>query len=112
MDGIDSLLIHPDAHDFAFETSTLPVDGTDYYLISSKRKRIASIIQSGIQDDVETLLEISSVLRQEMNEQQFGMTDDQERQLKAALVLSSLSFIMCFLIFCLLGKNMLMTKFM
>ena len=110
LSGIDSLITHPDAHPFSFETSTLPIEGAGYYVISAKRQGISDVERKSISKDVASLQAANIEMKQLVDSQQQGMTDTQETQLKAALVLSSLSFVMCVLMGCFLVTRTVATK--
>lgn len=103
--GIEMLEVHPDAEEWIFESSTLPIAGADHNVISSKRSRIADVERHALESEFKAMVEENAILRDQMSSMTksesasvSGLTSSQETQLRAALVLSILSFVLCFVI--------------
>eukprot|EP00522_Entomoneis_paludosa_P006891 CAMPEP_0172439606 /NCGR_PEP_ID=MMETSP1065-20121228/528_1 /TAXON_ID=265537 /ORGANISM="Amphiprora paludosa, Strain CCMP125" /LENGTH=470 /DNA_ID=CAMNT_0013188309 /DNA_START=59 /DNA_END=1471 /DNA_ORIENTATION=- len=107
LEGIAMLQLPENTTQWIFETSTLPLDGQEEHVISSKRQRIADAERSSLQSSVASLEAENAALRSELNtlSSKAGMTDKEQTQLTAALVLSCLCFIylVIFSIFPLIG---------
>mmetsp|Transcript_14500 Transcript_14500/g.34763 ORF Transcript_14500/g.34763 Transcript_14500/m.34763 type:complete len:471 (+) Transcript_14500:112-1524(+) len=94
-EGIKSLILPDGAPKWTFESSTDPIDGHGEYVISGKRQRISDIERDSLMSSSATKEELEqeiAALKAELNDKA-GMTDKQERQLMAALVLSCMCFV-------------------
>eukprot|EP00540_Astrosyne_radiata_P007271 CAMPEP_0116860912 /NCGR_PEP_ID=MMETSP0418-20121206/22703_1 /TAXON_ID=1158023 /ORGANISM="Astrosyne radiata, Strain 13vi08-1A" /LENGTH=448 /DNA_ID=CAMNT_0004495421 /DNA_START=286 /DNA_END=1632 /DNA_ORIENTATION=- len=119
--GIQMLQVNATAPEWSFETSTLANTGQGDYVLSVKRRTYAELQRSNNMDDVEDLLleydrlsQLTKELRQQVESLQIrtqvlqelqasvavtsadpAFTDLKEFQLKTALSLAALSFVMC-----------------
>jgi len=112
-DEIERLLVTSDnATEWIFEVDTKPLEGTGEFVISEKRKLIADVNQESLQETVVALdgttettetnvaeaMETISRMNRQLEELGNGdFTEQDQTQLKAALVLSSLSFALWFI---------------
>ena len=94
---------------WSFETSTEVNDGQGDYVISGKRRSFAELVRSDNNDDVDSLMMenaelrvLVEKLRQQMDsgrlvevQSEVAFTNEDQDQLRVALILSSLSFVMC-----------------
>ena len=85
---------------WTFEYDTLPVEGAGSYVISSKRRSFGQVERSALQHDAATLQNEVLYLQQEMTRLEDDLTDKldrKDRQLKAALAMSSIALFLCIL---------------
>lgn len=96
IEGINSLVMPGNYTEWIFEDSTFPIGGQQQYVISSKRKRISDVERADFSSDVATLMEENKMLMEQVAalQENSGMTGSQETQLMAALVMSSICFIL------------------
>lgn len=93
-----------DTQSFLFEKGTQAETATDELVISQKRQVTADLERAALLEDVAELKAL--VAEMQSGGLSFDtFTEDDEQKLKAALVLSSLSFAFCFLICCFFGAR-------
>jgi hypothetical protein len=114
LNAIDSLIVNDTAAEWIFESDTLPYEGAGNFVISTKRNNFLAVSTSSLTDmtaDIEEditslnkqLLDAGEeILKLEAELKDFAalaagnneFTDDDAMQLKAALAMSSVSFIL------------------
>lgn len=120
LDGIDTLVTHANATGWTFESNTTVGEGQGDYVISEKRRTFAEYERSELVDDVVYLKDVIQTLSENLatmqaqfksmeeamtalssgetpssvtQQSQVEYTEENETQLKAALVMSSLSIV-------------------
>jgi hypothetical protein len=116
LDAIESLIISENATEWIFESSdTLKIDGAADFVLSKKRNNFLDVSTSTLTNMAEAMQEQLVLINQELSESREQVlqleatvnevdevvgreyTDTDDQQLKAALILGSLSFALWFL---------------